>query len=181
MRGTIYTIGHSNLTAERFFALLDENAIERLADVRAFPGSRRHPHFGRELLDAACREHGVVYQWMPALGGRRRSALVDSPHLAWQEPAFRAYADYADGAEFGAALAELEAFAAGAARCAFMCAEALWWQCHRRLIADRLVLDGWRVLHVGVSRTPAEHALPEFARVVAGRVVYDGGTTASLL
>ena len=177
---TIHTIGHSNLAAEPFFAALAEHGIARLLDVRAFPGSRRHPQFGRDTLASACRERGIDYRWLPALGGRRRPARTDSPHLAWQVPAFRAYADYADSDEFAAALAELEALA-GETRSAFLCAEALWWQCHRRLIADRLLLAGWQVLHIGRALTPEEHHLPDFARVVDHRLVYDGGTTAPLL
>jgi uncharacterized protein (DUF488 family) len=176
----IYTIGHSNVSAERFLAQLAEHDIEGLADVRAFPGSRRHPHFARAALASQCQARGIAYRWMPALGGRRRSARVDSPHRAWQVPAFRAYADYMDGPEFAAALAELEAFARER-RAAFMCAETLWWQCHRRLIADRLLVSGWHVLHIMASRGAEPHRLPEFARMIAGRLVYDGGTTRPLL
>lgn len=180
MARTIYTVGHSNLAADAFFALLDEHGIRRLADVRAFPGSRRHPHFARPALTDACDEHGITYRWMPELGGRRRATSGgESPHRAWQVDAFRAYADYADRPEFAAALAELESFAAPAPT-AFLCAEALWWQCHRRLIADRLLLAGYGVRHVAAGRDEPHH-LPEFARVVDGRLVYDGGTTAPLL
>jgi len=177
---TIYTIGHSNLAADAFFALLDAHGIRRLADVRAFPGSRRHPHFGRPALADACAGHGITYRWMPELGGRRhaRSGCA-SPHRAWQVDAFRAYADYADQPEFAAALTELERFAAPEPT-AFLCAEALWWQCHRRLIADRLLLAGYEVRHVAGGRVEPHH-LPDFARVVDGRIVYDGGTTAPLL
>jgi uncharacterized protein (DUF488 family) len=177
--GTIYTIGHSNLASETFFARLADAHVTCLADVRAFPGSRRHPQFGRAPLAHDCHERDVDYHWLPGLGGRRRSVVAASPHVAWQVAAFRAYADYADGPEFAAALAELETLARE--RCtAFLCAEALWWQCHRRLIADRLTVAGWRVLHLG-ARAPEEHHLPDFARVVSGRIVYDGGTTGSLL
>jgi uncharacterized protein (DUF488 family) len=178
--GTIYTIGHSNLAGDVFFARLAAHGVERLADVRAFPGSRRHPQFGRDALARACAEHAVDYRWLPALGGRRRSASAASPHVAWQVDAFRAYADYADGPEFAAALAELEALARER-RTAFLCAEALWWQCHRRLIADRLTVAGWHVLHIGAAREAEPHRLPDFARVVDGRIVYDGGTTGTLL
>jgi uncharacterized protein (DUF488 family) len=176
----VYTVGHSNHPAETFFGLLERNGIRALADVRAIPGSRRHPQFGRAALEAACRERRVAYHWMPGLGGRRRSALASSPHVAWEVAAFRAYADYMDTPEFTAALGELEAIAATAAT-AFMCAEALWWQCHRRLIADRLVAGGWSVLHVDARGGTSAHALPDFARVVDGRIVYDVGATPSLL
>jgi uncharacterized protein (DUF488 family) len=178
--GTIYTIGHSTLTADELFAKLAAHDVRGLADVRAFPGSRRHPQFGREALASACRAHGVEYRWMPALGGRRRASSAASPHVAWEVPAFRAYADYADTAPFADALGELEAFAS-ATPVAFLCAEALWWQCHRRLISDHLAVAGWRVRHIGRGAKADEHRLPDFARLVDGRLVYDAGTTATLL
>lgn len=180
MAGTIYTIGHSNHPAEVFFGLLEAHAIRTLADVRAIPGSRRHPHFGRDALTASCRAHGVTYRWMPELGGRRRTPKDrPSPHVAWEVAAFRAYADYMDTAEFAAALDELEREAT-AAPTAFCCAEALWWQCHRRLIADRLTVRGWTVLHIESGGHSKQHALPDFARVEGGRLIYDVGVTLQL-
>ncbi|MEW6268113.1 MAG: DUF488 domain-containing protein [Thermodesulfobacteriota bacterium] len=176
---TVYTAGHSSLTSDAFLELLERAGVTRLVDVRAFPGSRRHPQFGRAALAAECARHAIDYRWMPGLGGRRRSTGDRSPHRAWTVDAFRAYADYADTPEFAAALAELERLAA-ARPTAIACAEALWWQCHRRLIADRLLVAGWRVVHLGRD-APAEHRLPEFARVVDGRILYDGGTTDPLL
>ncbi len=180
MARTIYTIGHSNHSAEVFFGFLEWHAIRTLADVRAIPGSRRHPQFGREALTLSCQARGLAYRWMPGLGGRRRRrADAPSPHVAWEVPAFRAYADYMDTPEFAAALAALE-HEAEAAPTAFMCAEALWWQCHRRLVSDRLVVAGWSVLHIGSGGHTTSHALPEFARVVDGRLVYDVGVTLEL-
>ncbi len=179
MAPVIYSVGHSNLAAAAFFALLEGAGVRTLADVRAFPASRRHPHFAREALGEAARERGLAYRWMPALGGRRHRAEGRSPHVAWEVAAFRNYADYADTAAFAAALAELERLAA-AAPTAFMCAEALWWQCHRRLIADRLLLDGWEVQHVSAAGRLAPHHLPDFARMVDGRLVYDRGATPAL-
>jgi uncharacterized protein (DUF488 family) len=179
MGGTIFTIGHSNHSAEAFFGCLEWHRIRTLADVRAFPGSRRHPQFGREALGLGCQARDVTYHWMPALGGRRRSGDRPSPHVAWQVPAFRAYADYMDTPEFAAALAVLEREATVAAT-AVLCAEALWWQCHRRLVADRLLLAGWSVLHIDSGGRTIPHRLPEFARVADGRVVYDVGATLEL-
>jgi uncharacterized protein (DUF488 family) len=179
VRDVIHTIGHSNVSADELFARLAWHDIVQLADVRAFPGSRRHPHFARDALADACAARGLAYRWMPELGGRRRGG-DDSPHRAWQVPAFRAYADYSDTAEFAAALGELERFAR-IAPTAFLCAEALWWQCHRRLIADRLLVAGWQVLHVLPSHAAEPHHLPDFARVDGTRIVYDAGTTAPLL
>ena len=182
MTGTrsIHTSATRTSRPRRFFALLAAHGITRLADVRAFPGSRRHPHFAREALAERVPRARHRYVWMPALGGRRRATRVDSPHLAWQVPAFRAYADHADTPEFAAALATLEDFARGAPA-AFFCAEALWWQCHRRLIADRLLVAGWQVLHILPGRAPEPHHLPDFARIVDGRLRYDGGVTPALL
>jgi uncharacterized protein (DUF488 family) len=180
MAGTIYTIGHSNHSAEVFFGFLEWHAVKTIADVRAIPGSRRHPQFGREALMLSCQARDIAYHWMPGLGGRRRRR-VDQPssHVAWEVPAFRAYADYMDTPEFAAALAELTREAA-AAPTAFFCAEALWWQCHRRLIADRLHVEGWTVLHIDSGGHTKPHALPDFARVEAGRLVYDVGVTLEL-
>ena len=179
MAPVIYSVGHSNLAAEDFFALLTGAGVGILADVRAFPASRRHPHFAREALNCAATERGLAYEWMPALGGRRHGGSAESRHVAWEVPAFRNYADYADTVPFAAALGELEKLARTAPT-AFMCAEALWWQCHRRLIADRLLIASWDVRHLAAHGRLPPHRLPEFARVVDGRVVYDRGTTARL-
>jgi len=173
-----FTVGHSNREAEDFFALLEKHGVRALADVRIAPGSRRHPQFGRDLLAATCAERGIAYRWMRDLGGRRR-ASPRSPHTAWQVAAFRGYADYADTPAFAAALAELEALAAERPT-AVMCAEARWWQCHRRLIADRLLVDGWEVLHILGPGVPSPHRLSEIARREGPRLVYDVGATSEL-
>jgi uncharacterized protein (DUF488 family) len=174
----IFTVGHSNLSADSFFAVLDRGGVRAIADVRLIPASRRHPHFGREALRDACAERGLGYDWMRDLGGRRRPR-PDSPHVAWQVDAFRGYADYAETETFATALAALEA-AAEERPTAVMCAEAKWWQCHRRLIADHLLVKGWRVLHVMGGGEPRLHALSEIARVEGARIMYDVGTTGAL-
>jgi uncharacterized protein (DUF488 family) len=180
MAGTIYTIGHSNHSSEVFFGLLEGHTIRTIADVRAIPASRRHPQFGREALMLSCQARDVAYQWMPGLGGRRRTRKNQpSPHVAWEVPAFRAYADYADTPAFADALAALER-AAMATPTAFFCAEVLWWQCHRRLIADRLLLAGWTVLHIDGGGHTKPHTLPDFARIEGDRLVYDVGVTLDL-
>ncbi len=180
MAGTIYTIGHSNHSAEVFFGFLEWHAIPSIVDVRAIPGSRRHPQFGRDALTLSCQARDITYHWMPGLGGRRRSRK-DRPsrHVAWEVPAFRAYADYTDTPEFAAELATLEQIAA-AAPTAFFCAEVLWWQCHRRLIADRLLLAGWTVLHIDGGGHTKPHVLPDFARIEGDGLVYDVGVTLDL-
>ena len=173
----MYSIGHSNVSGDEFFARVEGAAA--LVDVRAFPASRRHPQFGREVLADVSARRSIAYHWMPALGGRRRAVVTTSPHVAWEVPAFRNYADYADTPEFAAALGELETIAR-AAPTAFMCAEALWWRCHRRLIADQLLVRGWDVRHIGADGRLTPHRLPEFARVADRRIIYDVGATPSL-
>jgi uncharacterized protein (DUF488 family) len=172
---TLYTIGHSNRPLDVFLDLVVAHDVRGIADVRAFPTSRLWPHFNRETLAAALREAGVHYDWLPALGGRRHKGRSDSPHTAWTVAAFRNYADYAETGEFAQGLDQL-LVAARERRTAFMCAEALYWQCHRRLIADRLTVLGHRVLHIQSRDRAVPHQLPDFARVVDGRIIYDRGT-----
>src|SRR5262245_27106082 len=143
---TIYTIGHSTRTAEEFVALLQAHRVVQLADVRTYPMSRRLPHFNREILAAFLAQHDIAYRHFPALGGRRRPR-PDSINGAWQHESFRGYADHMASREFQDGLAELLRYAAAGAT-AMMCAEALWWQCHRRLLADALVARGVPVLHI---------------------------------
>jgi uncharacterized protein (DUF488 family) len=172
----LYTIGHSTHTLDEFMALLGAHGITAIADVRRFPASRRHPHFGRERLQEALAAHGVAYVWMEALGGRRR-ARADSPHTAWTNEAFRAYADHMETPEFGAALADL----LGGARTqvtAVVCAEAVPWRCHRQIIADALVAQGHQVRHVLGIESARAHQLTAFARVDGARIRYDGGQLA---
>jgi uncharacterized protein (DUF488 family) len=177
----LYSIGHSNRSLEAFLELIEAHAVRGIADVRAFPSSRRWPHFNREPLAAALKARGVGYEWMPRLGGRRHGPRrPDSPHTAWTVAGFRNYADYADTEEFSKGLEQLLALAE-TQRTAFMCAEALYWRCHRRLIADRLTVLGHRVLHIESPTHAAEHRLPDFARLVDGRLIYDGGTQLDLV
>lgn len=172
---TIWTIGHSNHPLEEFLALLRGQAIELLADVRRFPASRAHPQFNGENLAASLAAESIGYQHFPALGGRRKDRLPDSPNTAWRVEAFNAYADHTQSAEFQAAWNELRALAQRQ-RSAFMCAEALPWQCHRRIIADLFVAEGWEVVDIMPSGKPRPHELPEFASVADGRVTYPGQT-----
>jgi uncharacterized protein (DUF488 family) len=174
----VHTLGHSTLALEDFLALLTAHEIDAIADVRRFPASRRHPHFAREALAASLAAHGVAYSWLPALGGRR-DPKPDSPHVAWRNASFRAYADHMDSAEFEDGTASLLGLARER-RVAIMCAEAVPWRCHRQLIADVLVVRGVEVLHVtGPGRADA-HRLTPFARPEGGRVVYDRGVPGTL-
>ena len=169
----VYTIGHSTRTLAELLDLLGTHGITGVADVRRFPASRRHPHFGREELALALPAAGVAYDWLPELGGRR-PARPGSPHTAWRTDAFRGYADHMDSPEFEAGVARLLALAARRPT-AVMCAEAVPWRCHRQLVADALVARGVEVRHV-LDRAPTRlHRLSSLARVVGERVVYDVG------
>jgi uncharacterized protein (DUF488 family) len=174
---TVYTLGHSTLDLDAFLALLARHGIGGIADVRRFPASRRHPHFGREALAASLAAAGVAYEWLPALGGRR-PAHAGSPHVGWRVDAFRGYADHMESAEFAGGLARLLELAA-ARPTAIMCAEAVPWRCHRQLVADALVARGIEVRDVvGAAEKP--HRLTAFARIEGDRIVYDGGGQARL-
>jgi uncharacterized protein (DUF488 family) len=172
----IYTIGHSTRELPDFLSLLRAHDIHGVIDVRRYPASQRHPHFGGDALAGALRAEGVGYRHEPDLGGRR-TGRPDSPHTAWRSPSFRAYADHMDTPAFGAALARLEAFGREAPT-AILCAEAVPWRCHRQLIADALVARGVEVRHI-VSRGPVgRHALHPSARIgVDDRLVYAGPPT----
>jgi uncharacterized protein (DUF488 family) len=166
-----FTVGHSTHSLDEFVALLRLHGVERVVDVRVAPYSRRHPQFNRETLSGELGERGIDYRHLSALGGRRRPR-PDSPNGGWDEQGFRGYADYALTNEFAAGLAELCALASERPT-AVMCAEALWWRCHRRLIADRLTALGWTVCHILPDGRLAGHELPDFAVVQAdGSVLY---------
>jgi uncharacterized protein (DUF488 family) len=170
----IHTIGHSTHPIGEFLALLSAHRIELVGDVRSFPVSRRWPHFNQPELKASVKANGIGYRWLKGLGGRRRSNRPDSPHQEWQHPAFRAYADYAESAEFAAELDELLQVATSTP-VAVMCAEGLWWRCHRRIISDYLVLLGLEVLHIMPNGKLAAHSIPDFATICGRRIIYDGG------
>ncbi len=167
----VYTIGHSTRSFDQLLELLAEAHVKLVADVRAFPASRRLPHFNRATLARSLGDAGIEYVHFPGLGGRR-DPVPGSINGGWRERAFQGYADHLASAEFQAALARLEA-AAQRRPTALMCAEAVWWRCHRRLIADALVVRGWRVEHLGVGPDRAVHELTEFAVVAAdGTLTY---------
>jgi uncharacterized protein (DUF488 family) len=170
-----WSIGHGARSLDEFLGALAENGIRVVADVRSFPGSRLHPHFGKDALATSLTDAGIRYEHLPGLGGRRRDA-ASSPHRAIRVAAFRAYADHMDSDGFRDDLARLVELAR-AAPTAFMCAETLWWRCHRRLLSDRLLVDGWVVTHVLGAGTTEPHRLWGVARVTADeKIVYDAGT-----
>src|SRR4051812_476671 len=137
----IWTIGHSTRSFDEFLSLLRVNQISRLADIRTIPQSRRHPHFAREALDARLKDHGIEYRHFPDLGGLRKPR-PDSTNGAWQNAAFRGYADHMATAPFVLAVEALLDFGGDPARAAVMCAEAVWWRCHRMLLSDALLARG---------------------------------------
>jgi uncharacterized protein (DUF488 family) len=170
---SLWTIGHSNRPLADFLALLAENQIESIADVRLLPGSRRYPQFDQDSLAASLAEANIEYKHFRALGGRRTKRADTSPNSAWRVAAFAAYADYMFTPEFRAAFADLKALAE-TERTAIMCAEVLPWRCHRRLIADQFLATGWQVLDIMSPRTTKPHELPPFARIVDNQVTYPG-------
>ncbi len=166
----IFTIGHSTRTWDDFVAILKSHNIQALADVRRFPGSRRHPHFNAGAMKDALPRDAIQYLPMPALGGRR-PAQPDSPNTAWRNASFRGYADYMRTPEFLSALDSLQSIASEKPT-AFMCAEALPWQCHRSLIADALLIRGWEVLDIYDARQIKPHTLTKFAKVRGTEITY---------
>ena len=153
--------------------MLSNAGITALADVRSAPGSRRHPQFGQAALASSLADVGIEYVHLRGLGGRR-DAAPDSPHVALRVDAFRGYADHMASAEFAADYARLDALARQKPT-AFMCAETLWWRCHRRMLSDRLSLDGWDVVHLLGPGKNEPHRTWDVARIVDGQLMYDGG------
>jgi len=170
----IWSVGHGARPLEEFLETLRAAEIGTLADVRSHPGSRRHPQFGAQSLATALGDVGIAYEHLPGLGGRREPH-ADSPHKALRVAAFRAYADHMSTDEFARGYERLISLAREA-RTAFMCAETLWWRCHRRLIADRLTVDGWQVTHLFAPGKSEPHVLWDAARIDNGNIVYDAGT-----
>lgn len=170
MNSTIWTLGHSTRSLTEFLALLAHFKIEAVADVRRFPGSRRQPQYAQEALRSALDEHDIAYHWIVALGGRRRPR-PDSLNTAWRNASFRGYADYIASAEFAEGLTELLGIAAHR-RTAIMCAEAVWWRCHRALIADVLCVRGIKVVHIINETHAVKHPYTSPARIVQGQLSY---------
>jgi uncharacterized protein (DUF488 family) len=168
---TIHTIGHSTRSIDKFTELLQTHDIKLLIDVRRWPASKRHPQFNREALAASPRDNGIDYLWRGDLGGFRKAA-ANSVNTAWQVGAFRAYADFMLTAEFETIVNDVEALA-NVKRAAFMCAEAVPWQCHRQLLADAFLVRGWRVRHI-LDKGCREHQLPPFAKPEGARIIYRG-------
>jgi uncharacterized protein (DUF488 family) len=168
-----YTIGHSTRPIEELITTLQAHSIKTLVDIRAFPVSRRLPHFNRENLEKSLAQSGIRYLWMKELGGRRKKSLEDSPNIALRNDSFRNYADYMLTPEFERAIAEVIALAENS-RTAYMCAERVYFKCHRMLVSDWLVAHGHEVLHIDTEKPARPHKLMAEARIENRRLVYRG-------
>jgi uncharacterized protein (DUF488 family) len=169
---TVWTVGHSTRSAEEFVQILLAHEIKVLVDVRSFPGSRRYPQFNRGALAESLREAGIEYKHEPRLGGRR-TPRADSRNTAWKNASFRAYADHMESEEFKLGVKDLLELAKSA-RVTVMCAESLWWRCHRSLIADCLKAGGHTVQHILDKTKTEEHPYTSAARIVEGQLSYRG-------
>jgi uncharacterized protein (DUF488 family) len=171
----LHTVGHGTLAQEAFTELLEEAGLEHVVDIRSYPGSRHNPQFAREAMEAWVPEAGLRYSWLRDLGGRRKPH-PDSKHVALRNDAFRAYADHMETPEFHHGLEEL--LADELDRTVVMCSESVWWRCHRRLLADHLVLvDGVEVVHLMHDGRLTPHPVTDGARLDGDRVVYDLGAS----
>ncbi|MGZ4813473.1 MAG: DUF488 domain-containing protein [Terriglobales bacterium] len=171
---TLHTIGHSTRSFDELVAALQAHKIERLVDIRAFPMSRRLPQFNRENLEQELPKSAIEYVWMKELGGRRKKIRNDSPNTALRNDSFRNYADYMLTAEFRAAAEKLVKLAEEEPT-AYMCAERVYFHCHRMMVSDYLVAHGHTVLHIDGAGAARPHKLLDVARVIEGELVYNGG------
>jgi len=170
---TLFTIGHSTRTLDELLAVLHAHSIQALVDIRSFPMSRRLPHFNRESLEVTLPKAGIQYAWMKDLGGRRKKSLEDSPNVALRNDSFRNYADYMLTPEFEQAAAQLIKMAKGS-RTAYMCAERVYFRCHRMMVSDWLVAHGHEVLHIDDTKPAKLHTLMKEARIESGKLIYKG-------
>jgi uncharacterized protein (DUF488 family) len=169
----LYTIGHSTRSLEELVAALKAHGIETLVDIRAFPMSRRLPHFNRESLEKELHKHHIRYVWMKSLGGYRKKTRTDSPHIALRSASFHNYADYTLTPEFEQAIAELLETAEHS-RTAYMCAERVYFRCHRMIVSDWLVAHGHEVRHIDAEGPTRPHKLTAEARMIGGQMIYRG-------
>jgi uncharacterized protein (DUF488 family) len=170
---TFYTIGHSTRPLDQFIAVLQAHSIQTLVDIRSFPMSRRLPHFNRESLEKSLPEAGSRYLWLKELGGRRKKIRDDSPNIALRNDSFRNYADYMLTEDFQRAAGALIQVAEQS-RTAYMCAERVYFHCHRMLVSDWLVAHGHEVLHIDGTGPVRQHELMAEARLIDGQLIYRG-------
>jgi uncharacterized protein (DUF488 family) len=170
---TLYTVGHSTRPLEDLVETLQAHAIQTLVDIRAFPMSRRLPQFNRESLEESLPAAGIRYAWIKALGGYRKKIREESPHIGLRNASFRNYADYMLTVEFESAMAELIALAENS-RTAYMCAERVYFRCHRMLVSDWLIAHGHEVIHIDGTGPLKPHRLTAEARMIDGELIYRG-------
>ena len=170
---TPYTIGHSTRTLDELIEVLHAHSIQTLVDIRSFPMSRRLPYFNRESLEKALPAAGIKYVWMKALGGYRKKIREDSPNVALRSPSFRNYADYMLTEDFQHGMGEL-IHLAEQSRTAYMCAERVYFRCHRMLVSDWLVAHGHQVLHIEGTGPAKPHKLTAEARLSDDQLIYRG-------
>ena len=170
---TLYTIGHSTRALDEFIAVMQSHSIQTLVDIRSFPMSRRLPHFNREALEKTLAEAGIRYVWLEELGGRRKKLRDDSPNVALRNDSFRNYADYMLTPDFQRGITELIKLAEQS-RTAYMCAERVYFRCHRMLVSDWLVAHGHEVFHIDGTGPVKKHQLMTEARLIDGHVIYRG-------
>ena len=166
----IWTIGHSTRSMEDFVSLLQSNNIKIVADIRHYPGSKRYPHFNKTELNESLIKNNLDYFHIVQLGGRRK-ANIDSKNTAWRHPAFRGYADYMETKDFINGIKLLEEIGLKKST-AFMCSEAVWWRCHRSMVADYLKVKGWNVIHIMGLNNSVEHPYTSPAKVIDGKLNY---------
>jgi uncharacterized protein (DUF488 family) len=170
---TLHTIGHSTRTLDELVSALKAHGIETLVDIRAFPMSRRLPHFNREALEEELQKRGIRYLWMKSLGGYRKATREDSPHTALRNASFRNYADYTLTLEFEQAMDEVLGIAEQS-RAAYMCAERVYFRCHRMIVSDWLLAHGHEVVHIDAEGPARPHKLTTEARMIDGKMIYRG-------
>jgi len=167
----IWTIGHSTRHIDDFISSLEENGIKLLADVRSLPGSKRYPQFNKEALAKSLKARGIRYEHFPELGGRRKPKR-ESRNTAWRNASFRGYADYMETEQFQKGVWRFLALAREAGPTTIMCAEAVWWRCHRSLISDYLKARGFEVIHILGAKKIEPHPFTSAARIVDGTLSY---------
>ncbi len=176
----VFTVGHGTLSTESFLGLVHAADIDGVVDIRSFPGSRRHPQYGRREMEQWVPDAGLRYRWVEELGGRRRP-VPGSKHVALRNEAFRGYADHMETPVFRKGLDDLVVLVAGSS-ITVMCSESVWWRCHRRLLADHMVLvDGVEVVHLMHDGRLTAHATTPGVRVSDGVLVYDVGVPLPLV
>lgn len=167
----LWTVGHSTRTFDELVGMLKNFTIECVVDVRHYPGSKKYPHFNKNALQDSLPKNGINYIHCISLGGRRK-VQDNSANTAWRHPAFQGYADYMVSSQFKAGIDKLKETAENY-RTAIMCSEAVWWRCHRSMIADQLKADGWKVMHILSFTKLQEHPYTAPAKIVNGKLTYN--------